>query len=229
MSTNALETVFLKTPPNSVANILINLAAAFLLGFILTLLYRKTYRGYSYSSTFLQTLILITMITAVVIMVIGNNLARAFGLVGSMSIIRFRTALKDTWDIAFVFFALSCGLAAGTGSLLIGLTGVVVISLVILTLHRTHFGFLQHKELMLRFWMSIERQDKPVYLPVFDKHLAQYSMLNIRSTPSSKAVELSFFVRLKKPDETQHLIHDLTGLEGIERVSLLVGEDMPEN
>jgi uncharacterized membrane protein YhiD involved in acid resistance len=229
MPTNVLETLFVKTPTIFFFDILINLAVALVLGFGIALLYRKTYRGYSYSSAFVQTLILITMITAIVIMVIGNNLARAFGLVGAMSIIRFRTALKDSWDIAFIFFALAVGLAAGSGNHMIGLVGGLCISMVILILYRTHFGFLQTKELLLRFWMHPQQGGEPVYLPVFNKYLSQYSMLNVRSAPSGKFLELSFFVRLKKSDQSQNLIRDLSEIKGVDRVSLLVGEDMPEN
>ena len=93
MPANVLETLFVKTPTIFFFDVLINLVAALVMGFAIAFLYRKTYRGYSYSSSFVQTLILITMITAIVIMVIGNNLARAFGLVGAMSIIRFRTGV----------------------------------------------------------------------------------------------------------------------------------------
>lgn len=219
----------LKTPPAFLANVAINLAAAALLGFVLALLYRRTYRGFSYSSSFLQTLILITMITSVVIMVIGNNLARAFGLVGSMSIIRFRTALKDTWDIAFVFFALSCGLAAGTGNIAIGLLGVLAVGAVMVVLRRTRFGSPPHRDWLLRFWMSTENPGHPGYLPVFDKHLAHYAMLNVRPAATSGAVELSFFVQMKKPDLKEQMIRDLSAAPGIDRVALLVGEDMPED
>jgi uncharacterized membrane protein YhiD involved in acid resistance len=229
MPSNVLETLLLKTPTIPFFSILINMVLAFLLGFLIAFIYRKTYRGYSYSASFLQTLILVTMITAVVIMLIGNNLARAFGLVGAMSIIRFRTALKDTWDMAFIFWALALGLAAGSGNHLIGISGGISIGLVIWQLYRTQFGFMQHRELLLRFWMSVRQGEKPVYLHVFDRHLSQYTMLNVRGTPSSKFVELSFFVRLKKSDQSQQLIHDLSALEGIDRVSLLVGENIPEN
>jgi uncharacterized membrane protein YhiD involved in acid resistance len=229
MPANVLETLLLKTQTIPFFNILINIVLAFLLGFFIAFIYRKTYRGYSYSASFLQTLILVTMITAVVIMLIGNNLARAFGLVGAMSIIRFRTALKDTWDMAFIFWSLALGLAAGSGNHTIGIAGGISIGSVIWILYRVHFGFMQHKELLLRFWMSIKQGEKPVYLHVFDKYLSHHSMLNVRGTPSSKFIELSFFVRLKKSDESQQLIQDLNALEGVDRVSLLVGENMPEN
>src|SRR6478752_4319478 len=91
------------------------LVTAFACGLFLSWLYRRTYRGSSYSITFDRALVTLTVITAIVIMVIGNNLARAFGLVGAMSIIRFRTAVKDAQDLVFIFFSLAVGLASGVG------------------------------------------------------------------------------------------------------------------
>jgi len=106
-----------------------DLAIALLCGFLISLLYRWTYRGPAYSTTFVSSLASLSMITALVIMVIGNNLARAFGLVGALSIIRFRTAVKDTQDIVFIFFALAVGMAAGVGLHLSAIAGTLFIGL----------------------------------------------------------------------------------------------------
>ncbi|MEO0226013.1 MAG: DUF4956 domain-containing protein, partial [candidate division WOR-3 bacterium] len=103
--------LFPTTGPQIIANIVV----ALICGIFISWLYRITYRGPGYSSTYVNSLILLSMITSVVIMVVGNNLARAFGLVGAMSIIRFRTAIKNTQDIVYVFFALAIGMAAGVG------------------------------------------------------------------------------------------------------------------
>src|SRR5690625_1269742 len=113
---------------------------SFLCELIITYLYRWTHKGAAYQVSFVRSLILLAMITAVVMMVIGNNRARAFGLVGAMSIIRFRTALKDTQDIVFVFFSLSIGLAAGVGYRQLALLSTIVIGLTILLLARTNFA-----------------------------------------------------------------------------------------
>ena len=97
-------------------DIVINIIIAFILGVIISWIYRRTHRGYSYSNSFISTLTILSMVTAFVMMVIGNNIARAFSLVGALSIIRFRTAVKDTRDTAFVFLSLAVGMAVGTGS-----------------------------------------------------------------------------------------------------------------
>jgi len=99
----------------SIFDIAGNMLVAFVCGLIISVVYRMVYKGPSYSVTFVNSLVLLAMITSVVILVIGNNLARAFGLVGAMSIIRFRTAVRDTQDIIFIFFSLTVGMAAGVG------------------------------------------------------------------------------------------------------------------
>jgi len=96
--------------------IITNITVALVCGLFISWLYRHTYKGPGYSITFVNSMVFLAMITAVVILVIGNNLARAFGLVGAMSIIRFRTAVKETQDIVYIFFALSVGMAAGVGT-----------------------------------------------------------------------------------------------------------------
>ena len=88
----------------SIGEVFENLVVALICGVIISIFYRLTYRGPGISFSFINSLIILALITSVVIMVIGNNLARAFGLVGAMSIIRFRTAIKETQDIIFIFF-----------------------------------------------------------------------------------------------------------------------------
>ncbi|MEO6040238.1 MAG: DUF4956 domain-containing protein, partial [Saprospiraceae bacterium] len=85
--------------PTSSADVLTNMLISLLCGVVLSVIYRITYRGPSYSVTFVNSLVLLNLIATIIIMVIGNNVARAFGLVGAMSIIRFRTAIRDTMDL----------------------------------------------------------------------------------------------------------------------------------
>ena len=107
-------------------DVLLNLLVAFLCGLVIAQTYKLTFGGASYSKSISNSLVVLAMITTVVIIVIGNNLARAFGLVGAMSIIRFRTAVKDPMDIVFIFFSLAIGLAAGVGLAQIAIVGPFV-------------------------------------------------------------------------------------------------------
>ncbi len=211
-------------PTISFFDVFINIGIAFVFGLLIATLYRYTYQGFSYSTDFVITLIIITMVTAIVIMVIGNNLARAFGLVGAMSIIRFRTALKESRDIAFVFFGLASGMAAGAGNHMIGMVAVPMVSLIILILHWTTYGSSEQNEFLLKFWMAPDNVDEPVYQSVFSVYLSEYNLINIRSARLGQFLELSFNVRLKKNRQSQAFIKDLSALEGIERASIIVSE-----
>jgi len=216
-------------PTISFFDVVINVGIAFAFGLLIATLYRYTHQSFSYSPDFVNTLIIITMVTAVVIMVIGNNLARAFGLVGAMSIIRFRTALKDSRDIAFVFFGLAAGMAAGAGNHLIGLVAVPMISLIILVLYWTTYGKAEQTDFLVRFWMVPGDVDEPVYQSVFSIYLTQYDLINIRSARLGQFLELTFNVRLKKAQHSQAFIKDLSALEGIERASIVVSESALTN
>ena len=111
-------------------DILMNLSLSIFLGLFISYVYKLTHKGVSYSQSFMLTIVFITIIVAMVMMVIGNNIARAFALVGALSIIRFRTVVKDTKDTAFIFLALASGMAAGTSSYFLAISGSIVTSIV---------------------------------------------------------------------------------------------------
>ena len=177
MSDGIFESLNQIIPTISFFDVVINVGMAFAFGLLIATLYRYTHQGFSYSPDFVNTLIIITMVTAIVIMVIGNNLARAFGLVGAMSIIRFRTALKESRDIAFIFFGLAAGMAAGAGNHLIGIVAVPMISLIILVLYWTTYGKAEPTDYLVKFWMVPGAVDEPVYQSVFSIYLTQYNMI----------------------------------------------------
>ena len=227
MTDRILESLNQILPTITLFDVFVNIGIAFMFGLLIAALYRYTHLGFSYSTDFVTTLIIITMVTAVVIMVIGNNLARAFGLVGAMSIIRFRTALKDSRDIAFVFFGLAAGMAAGAGNHMIGMVAIPMIIFIILILHWTTYGKVEKNDFVLKFWMVPGDVDEPVYQSVFSIYLSEYNMANIRSTRLGQFLELTFNVQLKKTEHSQAFIKELSALEGIERASIIVGEKSP--
>ena len=115
----------------SVTQVCLSLAMAVVLGMLLYFVYRKTYRGTVYSKDFNLTLLLVAIITTLVMQAIGSNLALSLGMVGSLSIIRFRTAVKEPRDIAFLFWAIAIGLTCGSEMYLIGLLGSLVLTVVV--------------------------------------------------------------------------------------------------
>ncbi len=117
------------------------LTVALVCGFFVSLLYRWTCRKPDYSITFVNALPALSMITAIVVIVIGNNLARAFGLVGALSLIRFRTSIKNVQDIVFVFFSLAVGMAAGVRFYSAAIIGTIFIGVSIWVISRINGAY----------------------------------------------------------------------------------------
>lgn len=205
-------------------DIIINLSLAFILGILVALVYRVTNRHKSTQPSFLITMVILSTVVALVMMVIGNSIARAFGLVGTLSIIRFRTAVKDNRDIVFVFFALAAGMTAGVGNYQISLYGVGSILLFILILDFAQFGVSFKKNYLLRFHIDSNNAADKKYLEVFRKLLVSYTQLSIKTVRMGDYFEHSYLVRMKKNIAEQVLITELSSLEGVEGV-VLIAED----
>ena len=121
------------------ANVALCLLAGLVVGVLISLVYKKTYRGVLDSPSFSLTLIMLTLVTAPVVMAIGSNVALSMGMVGALSIVRFRTAVKDPLDTAYMFWAITMGILLGAGQYLIALVVVIGISLIMLVLSFVHF------------------------------------------------------------------------------------------
>lgn len=124
----------------SAAIIIFNILLSFLLQLVVIWVYKKTHRGLSYSESFLFTLVIIGVLGTVIMMVVQGNLIGAFALLGAFSLIRFRTIVKETRDVAFVFFALAIGVAVGTNNYSIALIATVMMSLIILVMWKYAWG-----------------------------------------------------------------------------------------
>jgi uncharacterized membrane protein YhiD involved in acid resistance len=117
--------------------VILNMVITTIVAIFIFWVYKKTYSGVLYSRSFNITLLLTSMVTAMVMMVIGTNLALSLGMVGALSIIRFRTAIKDPKDIGFLFWGIGAGLSAGTGSYLIALTASIIIAIILFIFDKT--------------------------------------------------------------------------------------------
>lgn len=200
--------------------IILNLIVALISGFLISLFYRWTYSGAGYSNRFVHSLILITMITSIIILVIGNNLARAFGLVGAMSIIRFRTAVKDTHDIVFIFLALATGLAAGVGLHNITIIGVLFIGSVQYAMYLLDYGNLKKKQFLLQFYYKPINEDNPPYLDMMEKFCKQYKLINVRSLGRDDLLEISYYIIFKDKIRSNMLIKKLGELSDVYNINL---------
>ena len=115
-------------------NVAVALIAALIVSVIIALVYKKTYRGVLYSPSFALTLILLTLVTTPVVMAIGSNVALSMGMVGALSIVRFRTAVKDPLDTAYMFWAITMGILIGANAYVIAVVAVLAISVIMLAI-----------------------------------------------------------------------------------------------
>jgi uncharacterized membrane protein YhiD involved in acid resistance len=211
----------------SIRDVLANIIVALICGVLISVLYRYTYKGLSYSATFANSIIMLTMITAIVIMVIGNNLARAFGLVGAMSIIRFRTAVKGSQDIMFIFFALAIGLASGVSLYAVALVSTVFIGLVILVITKMGISQTKKRDFLLQIVSDPAHGEDSPYTMILKKFCRRYKLVNVKAIGDEEqsALELSYYVALRNEDRSENFISALKKIEGTQQINLFFDEE----
>lgn len=206
----ALEQMQVKMPIETVFLILV---IAFVVAFIIYLTYKNTYTGVMYNPRFNVSLIMITMVTTIVMVVIGSNISVSLGMVGALSIIRFRTAVKDPRDTAFIFWGVVSGLACGTQNYTIVLAGSVVICLVLFGFKRVIAGDDKYLLIVKGNEFDIDFVEK-----LLEKKTKYFACKG--KYVKDNSIELIYDIRLKnKKDDS--LINNLKENIGIDVVNLV--------
>ena len=204
------------------SEILLNLMLAFILGMAISWVYKTTHSGLSYSQSFMLTSIFVAVIVCMVIMVIGNNLARAFALVGALSIIRFRTVVKDTKDTAYIFWALAAGMAAGTGSYFLAIAGSLVMALIAYALNVTNYGSIHKSEFILQFRIkNDDSESHQQYVNTISKYAKKSTLLHVEPSGDNNTSKMSFDIVMKKDEDQNKFASEISELTGISEVGLV--------
>ena len=216
---------FISTEIYSPNQIVINLLFAFFLGLLISLVYKKTHKGLSYSQSFMVTNVFVTVIVCMVIMIIGNNLARAFALVGALSIIRFRTVVKDTKDTAFIFWSLASGMATGTGSYFLAIAGNILLSLIAYILYKSNFGSIVKSEFILQFRLdSGDSKISKNYIPILSKFTKAHTLLSSESSSDNKSIKVIFDIVMKEDADQNDLLSEISAIVGISEVVIIAAK-----
>jgi len=206
-------------------DILMNLSLSIFLGLFISYVYKLTHKGVSYSQSFMLTIVFVTIIVAMVMMVIGNNIARAFALVGALSIIRFRTVVKDTKDTAYIFLALASGMAAGTSSYFLAMSGAAVTSIVAYLLYITNYGSIYSSEFILRFRLKTnESSIDQAYLKILKNFTKKTNLLHIEPSGDSLSSRLTFDVIMRKDLSPSEMSLELSKLDEITELVVVASE-----
>jgi uncharacterized membrane protein YhiD involved in acid resistance len=211
--------------PLSVYTVLTNMGVALACGIVIALVYRFIYKGPSYSATYVNSLVLLSLITCLVIMVIGNNLARAFGLVGAMSIIRFRTAVRDVQDIVFIFFALAVGMASGVGLHAIAIAGTIVICLVTIVLVTFNFGAPGKAEYVLQITYPPSKITDTKISEMLLRYCRGVRLVNMKSQGEEGNIDAFYQFSMRRRYKSADLADALSALPGQVKYNFYFDQD----
>ena len=209
-------------------SILLSLLLAFVLGQALAWVYYFTHSDMSYSRSFVQSLIMITVVVAMVMTVIGSNIITAVGLMGALAIIRFRNIIKDTRDIAFVFCALVIGMAAGSQRYATAVVGTVILCLIIIYLHLTSFGTHQPHNGFFRFRLVGQIGPGHPIPKILKRFCSNFTLISVHDSTSSGFAEYAYQLMIRNVRKNELMIAELEKVEGIENVSLTIQEQLLE-
>jgi len=209
--------------------VILSLLLAFVLGQVLAWVYYFTHSGLSYSKSFVQSVIVITVVVAMVMSTIGSSFVMAVGLMGALSIIRFRNIIKDTRDLAFIFCSLVVGMAAGSQRYAIAVAGTVFLSMIFLYLHLTDFGRHRPHNGFLRFNLPTHiGPDHPISR-ILKQFCGSFILVSAQDSGfGSPVVEYAYQLMIRNAERNEQMLAELGKIEGIENVSLTMQEQLLE-
>ncbi len=202
----------------SSAIVVFNILFTFVLVFFIAWVYKKTHHGISYSVSFVSSIVLMGVISSVVMMTVSHNLIGAVGLLGAFSLLRFRTIIKDTRDICFIFFSLAVGVSVGTNNYSIALLATIFISAIVFLLAKIKFGSFVKKDFILTF--SLPRGSSNLYNQVFFDFFDSYEFLHAKSFGENKQ-EYAFGFKLRKNKSIDDFLARLKSIDGIEDTEII--------
>jgi hypothetical protein len=212
----------------SVINLLVALGAALALGLIISLVYMKTHKSKTPSQGFSLTLVVLPAVITVIILLIGNSVARAFSLAGAFQIIRFRSAPGDPKDITYVLFSMAVGLCCGMGFIAYGAMAAILLCAVMVVLEFAKFGRVKSSQRILKIIIP-ENLD---YSTAFDDILRQYTSANqrvkVKTADLGSLYELEYNVTLKSDLEEKAFIDALRCRNGNLNITLVLNAQQSE-
>ena len=197
----------------SILDMVIALALAFCIGLFIFMIYKKTYIGVMYSAGFGVTLLAMTMITTLVILAVTSNVVLSLGMVGALSIVRFRTAIKEPLDIAFLFWSIAAGIVLAAGMIPLAIFGSVVIGIMLLI-------FVNKKSVTHPYILVLQCDDHNSEKKAKEFVEKQAERVVVKSKSAQKGmVELNLELRLK--DDNTDFVNELSDMQGISSAILV--------
>lgn len=223
---NLIEILGLREPASVFAaqEVVIAIFISFLLSLLISFVYIKTFKGKSYSQSFAQTLIIMEVVITIIIIAVGSNIARAFSLAGALSIVRFRSSIRDPRDVAFIFFAMGSGLACGTGMYLLAVTATIILSGLIYILYLTNYGG-RRQYVNLRISVPENLNYTGMFDDVLERYLVKHELLEVRTVSLGTMFELRYRVQFRDDITDKDFLDEIRARNGNLNVSLVLIPD----
>ena len=217
-----LETIISSTTGESftLVNTLIVIVSSILLGLVISLSYIKTHKKDGYSPSFPVTLIMLPVIIAIIILLVGNNVARAFSLAGAFSIIRFRSAPGDPKDIAYVFFTLAVGLTCGMGYIGYAIIFTFILCAVMIILYVTNFAAPKTKAMQLKITVPEDLNYEGAFEETLNTYTNSWHIERVRTRDFGALFELTYIIHMKENVNQKNFIDELRCKNGNLNISL---------
>ena len=207
----------------SVSDVVFTIVLSFILTLAIAWIYRQTYQGVSYTQSYVHTLIMMSMVVAIIMLIIGSNIARAFALVGALSIIRFRNAIKDTRDVGYIFFAMAVGMACGTRFYLLAVVATLIICFILWGMSSLNMFAKDVREQILKIRLPGDMRYETLFEGVFTKYLARFSLIAVETVQAGLLTELVYGIELRRQSDAQAFMNELRQLNDNNKVALLTG------
>ena len=197
----------------SIFDMLIAMILAFAIGMFIFLVYKKTYQGVMYSSSFGVTLVALTMISTLVILAVTSNVVLSLGMVGALSIVRFRTAIKEPLDIAFLFWSIAVGIVLAAGIIPLAVFGSIIIGVILIV-------FVNKKTSLMPYIIVLSCAGHDAETKANDFIRSKVNRFVVKSKSVQKEnIELNIEIRLK--DDNTDFINELADMDGIKSAVLV--------
>ena len=202
-------------------DVLLRLMAALALGAVVAWIYCRTRKSTEIAASFPITLVLLSILIAMVTQVIGDNVARAFSLVGALSIVRFRTVVRDTQDTAYVIFAVVVGMAVGAKDPWVAVIGIGVVGLAaFIMMTRAAMRSSSQPELLLNLRVGLGHDLDKLLGGTLDRHLQERELMSIGTARQGVSLDVTYQTRLRPDGSPDELVKALNRIEGVQSVQL---------
>lgn len=216
-----LKAPFFNGPDVDPLDVLVRLGLALVLGGVVAWIYRRTRKSAEISSSFPITLVLLAVLIAMVTQIIGDNVARAFSLVGALSIVRFRTVVRDTLDTAYVIFAVVVGMAAGANNLWVGLLGIGMVGVAAyLMMARAQVFSVAQPAFLLSLRVGLGLDLDQLLNGTLDRFLQERELMSVATAKQGVSLDVTYETRLCPGGSADELVKALNRIEGVQSVSL---------